>query len=149
MQAVLMGVTAEVSCFCLLPLAGTPFQCGWCKALVVARWPVGIEEVGMASPFKAPSLMGLPASRVLPQLHHTCREFSLWVTFRTLTHQYTSTPACLGPQTAYVLYKRKLWLTLRFPAFAAFHELFGLLVRCSVEAELCYNVMLMQGHIIP
>lgn len=77
------------------------------------------------------------------------REFSLWVTFRTLTQQYTSTSACLGPLTANVLYKLKQWLTLGFPAFAAFQELFALLVRCFVEAKLCYNVMFMQSHIIP
>lgn len=72
-----------------------------------------------------------------PVIQHLKRVQSRWVTFRTLTHQYTSTSACLGPRTAYVLYKLKLWLTLGFPAFAAFRELFGLLVRCFVEKLSC------------
>lgn len=68
-----------------------------------------------------------------PVVQHLERLQSRWVTFRTLTHQCTSTSACLGPRTAYVLYKLKRWLTLGFPAFAAFHELFGLLVKCFVK----------------
>lgn len=73
MQAVLMGVTAEVSRFCLLLLAGPPFQC---KVLAVPRWLVGIKEVEVVVPLKAPSVISLPVSSVPPQLYNT-GEFSL------------------------------------------------------------------------